>query len=354
MPADFVADLRARISAASAARTPLRLRGGGTKDFYGGPLRGEVVEMGGYGGIVAYEPRELVLTVRAGTALSEVEATLAAERQMLPFEPPHFPGGKATIGGTVAAGLSGPRRPYAGAVRDFVLGARIVNGKGEDLSFGGRVIKNVAGYDVSRLMAGALGTLGAITEVSFKVLPRPSAEITLSQQVDEAQATRRVNAWAGQPLPITATAWFAGRLLVRLAGAESAVRAARAKIAGEEAADLPDFWLALRDHRIAFFAGDAPVWRVSVPQTTPPMELGATPLVEWGGGLRWLRGDLDAAKVRSEAARAGGHATLFRGGDKSSGVFQPLAPPMLKVHKRLKEAFDPAGILNPGRMYGEL
>ena len=354
MPAAFIADLRARISAASAARTPLRLRGGGTKDFYGGPLRGEVVEMGGYGGIVAYEPRELVLTVRAGTALSEVEATLAAERQMLPFEPPHFPGGKATIGGTVAAGLSGPRRPYAGAVRDFVLGARIVNGKGEDLSFGGRVIKNVAGYDVSRLMAGALGTLGAITEVSFKVLPRPSAEITLSQQVDEAQATRRVNAWAGQPLPITATAWFAGRLLVRLAGAESAVRAARAKIGGEEAADLPDFWLALRDHRIAFFAGDAPVWRVSVPQTTPPMELGATPLVEWGGGLRWLRGDLDAAKVRSEAARAGGHATLFRGGDKSSGVFQPLAPPMLKVHKRLKEAFDPAGILNPGRMYGEL
>jgi glycolate oxidase FAD binding subunit len=229
-----------------------------------------------------------------------------------------------------------------------------VNGKGEDLSFGGRVIKNVAGYDVSRLMAGALGTLGAITEVSFKVLPRPSAELTLSQQVDEAEATRRVNAWAGQPLPITATAWFAGRLLVRLAGAESAVRAARARIGGEEAADLPDFWPALRDHRIAFFAGDAPVWRVSVPQTTPPMDLGATPLAEWGGGLRWLRGDLDAARVRAEAARAGGHATLFRGGDKSLGVFQPLAPAMLKVHKRLKDAFDPAGIFNPGRMYEEL
>lgn len=354
MPADFIADLRARISAASGARTALRFRGGGTKDFYGGALRGEVVGMGGYSGIVAYEPKELVLTVRAGTALAEVEATLAAERQMLPFEPPHFPGGRATIGGTVAAGLSGPRRPYAGAVRDFVLGARIVNGKGEDLSFGGRVIKNVAGYDVSRLMAGALGTLGAITEVSFKVLPLPSAEITLSQQVDEAQATRRVNAWAGQPLPITATAWFAGRLLVRLAGAESAVRAARARIGGDEAADLPDFWPALRDHRIAFFAGDAPVWRVSVPQPTPPVDLGATPLVEWGGGLRWFRGDLDAARVRSEAARAGGHATLFRGGDKSAGVFQPLAPAMLKVHKRLKDAFDPAGIFNPGRMYEEL
>src|SRR5688572_7930796 len=289
MAGDFIPDLCARIAAASAAGTALRLRGGGTKDFDGGELRGEVVEMGAYAGIVAYEPKELVLTVRAGTPLADVEAALAQERQMLPFEPPHF-GDGATIGGAVATGLSGPRRPYAGAVRDFVLGTRIVNGKGEDLSFGGRVIKNVAGYDVSRLMAGALGTLGAITEVSFKVLPRPAAEATLSYQVDEAEATRRVNAWAGLPLPVSATAWFAGRLLVRLAGAESAVRAARAKLGGDEAADLPDFWPALRDHRIAFFAGEAPLWRVSVPQTTPPMELGATPLVEWGGGLRWLRG----------------------------------------------------------------
>jgi glycolate oxidase FAD binding subunit len=351
MAADFIADLCARVAAASAARAPLSLRGGGTKDFYGHEPRGERVEMAGYAGIVAYEPKELVLTVRAGTPLVEVEKALAAERQMLAFEPPHYGSGRATIGGMVAAGLSGPRRPYAGAVRDFVLGTRVVNGKGEDLSFGGRVIKNVAGYDVSRLMAGALGTLGAITEVSFKVLPQPVSECTLSYQIDEAEATRRVNAWAGQPLPVSATAWFAGRLLVRLAGAESAVRAARAKIGGDEATDLPDFWTALRDHRIAFFSGEEPVWRVSVPQTTPPMELGATPLVEWGGGLRWLRGALDPARVRAEAARAGGHATLFRGGDKSGGVFQPLAPAILKIHRRLKAAFDPAGILNPGRMY---
>lgn len=351
MAGDFIPDLCARIAAASASGTALRLRGGGSKDFYGGLLRGEVVEMGAYAGIVAYEPKELVLTVRAGTPLADVAAALAKERQMLPFEPPHYGTGRATIGGAVAAGLSGPRRPYAGAVRDFVLGARIVNGKGEDLSFGGRVIKNVAGYDVSRLMAGALGTLGAIAEVSFKVLPKPSAEATVSYQVDEAEATRRVNAWAGQPLPVTATAWFAGRLLVRLAGAESAVHAARAKMGGDEAADLPDFWAALRDHRIAFFSGEEPVWRVSVPQTTPPMDLGATPLVEWGGGLRWLRGALDPARARAEAARAGGHATLFRGGDKSGGVFHPLAPAVLKVHQRLKAAFDPAGILNPGRMY---
>jgi glycolate oxidase FAD binding subunit len=351
MSSDFIPDLCARVSTASAEQRALRLRGGGSKDFYGGPLRGEVVDMSAYSGIVAYEPRELVLTVRAGTPLAQVEATLAAERQLLPFEPPHFAGGAATIGGTVAAGLSGPRRAYAGAVRDFVLGARIVNGKGEDLSFGGRVIKNVAGYDVSRLMAGALGTLGAITEISFKVLPRPSTEVTLGFQVDEAEATRRVNAWAGQPLPVTATAWFAGRLLVRLAGAESAVRAARAKMGGDEATDLPDFWPALRDQRIAFFAGDEPLWRVSVPQTSPPMDASVTPLVEWGGGLRWVRGAHDAARIRAEAVRLGGHATLFRGGDKSAGVFQPLAPALLKIHQRLKAAFDPAGIFNPGRMY---
>jgi len=309
------------------------------------------LEMGGYSGVVAYEPRELVLTVRAGTPLSEVDALLAAERQMLPFEPPRFGARSPTIGGIVASGLSGPRRPYAGAVRDFVLGARIVNGKGEDLSFGGRVIKNVAGYDVSRLMAGAMGTLGAITEVSFKVLPQPAAEVTLSWQMDEAAATQQVNAWAGKPLPLTATAWFAGRLLVRLAGAQSAVRAARARMGGDEASDLPDFWPALRDHRIAFFQGDAPLWRVSVPQTAPTLDLGATPLVEWGGGLRWVRGDLDATRVRAAAEAAGGHATLFRGGDKSVGVFHPLAPAILKIHRRLKAAFDPAAILNPGRMY---
>ena len=351
MADDFIADLRARVAEGAARKAPLRLRGAGTKDFYGGGLRGDVVEMAAYSGIVAYEPRELVLTVRAGTPLARVEAALAAERQMLPFEPPRFGGASPTIGGIVASGLSGPRRPYAGAVRDFVLGARVVNGKGEDLSFGGRVIKNVAGYDVSRLMAGAMGTLGAITEVSFKVLPLPAAEATLGWQMGEAAATQQVNAWAGKPLPLAGTAWFAGRLLVRLAGAESAVRAARAKMGGDEATDLPDFWSALRDHRIAYFQGEAPVWRVSVPQTTPPLDLGATPLVEWGGGLRWFRGELDAARVRAAAEGAGGHATLFRGGDKAVGVFHPLAPAILKIHQRLKAAFDPAGILNPGRMY---
>ena len=352
----FIPELCERIREAGARKEPLRIRAGGTKDFYGETPSGDVLDMSPYAGIVAYEPKELVLTVKAGTSLSEVERVLGAERQMLAFEPPHF-GDASTIGGTVAAGFSGPRRPYAGAVRDFVLGTRIVNGKGEDLSFGGRVIKNVAGYDVSRLMAGALGTLGVITEISFKVLPRPASELTLAFQMDEASATRQVNLWAGQPLPLSGTAWLAGRLLVRLSGAPSAVAAARAKIGGDEATDLPGFWDSLRDHRHEFFSGSCPLWRLSVPQSAAPIRVPSTAdagpgqLIEWGGGQRWVGGETDAHGIREAARSAGGHATLFRNGDKAVGVFQPLPPALMKIHRRLKHAFDPAGILNPGRMY---
>jgi glycolate oxidase FAD binding subunit len=347
--ADFIADLCERVRGHSERKVALRIRGGGSKDFYGEESTGEPLDMSGYSGIVAYEPKELVLTVRAGTRLSEVEAELDAQRQMLPFEPPHF-GEAATIGGAVAAGLSGPRRPYAGAVRDFVLGTRIVNGKGEDLSFGGRVIKNVAGYDVSRLMAGALGTLGVITEISFKVLPKPPVEATLEFEMDEQAATLQVNRWAGLPLPLSATAWEAGRLRVRLSGAETAVSAARQKMGGESV-EAGDYWRELREHRLPFFTGGEALWRVSVPQVAEPLALSRPQLIEWGGGLRWLAGDVDPLMVRSTAERAGGHATLFRGGDRKAGVFHPLKGPILKIHKRLKEAFDPAGILNPDRMY---
>jgi glycolate oxidase FAD binding subunit len=349
MDGDFINALCERVRDAAAKNAPLRIRGGGTKDFYGEALEGEPLDVSGYSGIVAYEPKELVLTVRAGTRLHEVEAALAAERQMLPFEPPHF-GEGATIGGAVATGLSGPRRPYTGAVRDFVLGTRIVNGKGEDLSFGGRVIKNVAGYDVSRLMAGALGTLGVITEISFKVLPRPPVEVTLAFEMDELNANMAVNRWAGQPLPLSATAWQDGRLRVRLSGASSAIAAAKTKMGGEEIAD-DGYWARLREHRLPFFANGTALWRLSVAQAAEPIAMRFPQLVEWGGGLRWIAGDIDTLEIRSTAERLGGHATLFRAADKSSGVFHPLKPAILKIHRRLKEAFDPAGIFNPGRMY---
>ena len=345
----FIIDLAERVREHTARKSPLRIRGGGTKDFYGAPLAGDPLDVAGYAGIVAYEPRELVLTVKAGTRLADIESALAAEGQMLPFEPPHF-GEAATIGGTVACNLSGPRRPYAGAVRDFVLGARIVNGKGEDLSFGGRVIKNVAGYDVSRLMAGALGTLGVLTELSFKVLPRPPAQATLAFEMDEARMIETVNRWAGQPLPLSATAWEAGVLRVRLSGASSAVAAARAKLGGAEVADGPAYWENLREHRLPFFAADRPLWRLSVAQTAAPIALPHPQLVEWGGGLRWVSGAVETARAREAAAGAKGHSTLFRGGDRAAGVFHPLAPAIAKIHRRLKDAFDPAGILNPGRM----
>jgi len=345
----FISRLGERVREAAARKSALRIRGGGTKDFYGASVSGEPVEMAAYNGVVAYEPKELVLTVRAGTTLAEVERVLDAERQMLPFEPPHF-GAGATIGGAVAAGLSGPRRPYAGSVRDFVLGARIVNGKGEDLAFGGRVIKNVAGYDVSRLMAGSLGTLGILTEISFKVLPKPAEETTLVFEMDEGDAIRQANQWAGQPLPISATSWQDGVLRVRLSGAAPAIAAARTRMGGQESRDAAH-WHALREQQLPFFRADT-LWRVSVPQTREPLDLGgARPVVEWGGGVRWIAGVQDPLALRSTVERAGGHATIFRGADKSAGAFHPLKPAILKIHKRLKAAFDPAGILNPGRMY---
>ena len=345
MPAQF----QERIREAAARGAPLRLRGGGSKDFYGGALAGEVLDTRGYAGIVDYEPSELVVTARCGTPLAGLEAALAAQGQMLAFEPPHF-GGAATLGGGVAAGLSGPRRAAAGAVRDFVLGARLLDGQGRDLAFGGRVMKNVAGYDVSRLLAGSLGVLGLILEVSLKVLPRPAEERTLRLEMSEAEALASLRRWAGQPLPISASTWRGGALFLRLSGAASAVRAAARGIGGEAA---PPPWEGIREHSDPWFAGDTPLWRLSVPAHSAPLGLPGAQLIEWGGALRWLRGG-EAGAVRDAAARAGGHATLFRGGDRAGGVFAPLAPALLRLHRELKAAFDPAGIFNPGRLHPEL
>ncbi len=327
---------------------PLRIRGGGSKDFYGQALAGDVLETLPYRGIVTYEPTELVIAARCGTPLTEVEAVLAARGQMLAFEPPHF--GAATIGGCVAAALSGPRRASAGAVRDFVLGVKLMDGAGRILNFGGQVMKNVAGYDVSRLLAGSLGTLGILLEVSLKVLPRPAAEATLALPAAQDAALALMNRWAGQPLPISATCWHDERLTVRLSGARAAVTSALAKLGGEVVDAGGKFWAELREQRQPFFAGETPLWRLSVPSTTSVVSLGAEPLIEWGGAQRWFRGALDAEVVRDVATRVGGHATLFRGGDKSVGVFQPQSPGLLALHQRLQRGFDPNGIFGRGRL----
>ena len=342
----------ATVREAARQKRPLCIRGGGTKDFYGGAIHGDRLDTAGYRGIVEYEPTELVITARAGTPLAEIEAALREKGQMLAFEPPHF-GTGATLGGCIAAGLSGPRRAYAGAARDFVLGVRILDGKGDDLRFGGQVMKNVAGYDVSRLMTGSLGTLGLITEVSLKVLPVPVSETTLQLKRTEPEAIAAMNEWAGKPLPITATAFRDGDLGVRLSGARSAVEAAAKKLGGTvvDPAQAGRFWAGIREQTDPFFAGDAPLWRLSVKSTTPPLDLTGGQLIEWSGALRWLRSGADATSIRDAASRAGGHATLFRGSDKSAGAFQPLVPALMTLHRNLKRTFDPAGIFNPGRMY---
>ena len=348
-------------------RKPLRIRGGGTKDFYGQTLQGDVLDTRGHAGIVDYEPTELVITAKCGTPLAEIKSALAARRQMLAFEPPGFGGGEggsiATLGGVVAAGLSGPRRATAGALRDFVLGVKIIDGEGRLLTFGGQVMKNVAGYDVSRLMAGSLGTLGLIVEASLKVLPVPAAEATLRFDLPQGRALELMNRWAGQPLPVSATCWHADALSVRLSGATAAAAAAVVSLGGEKVGDgeAAAFWEEVREQRHAFFAGqDAPaaLWRLSLPSVAGVIDAPGPTLIEWGGAQRWVRGDGATTRVRAAAAKAGGHATLFRGdqGEDTAavGVFQPLDAVQARIHRDIKHAFDPHGIFNPGRMYPDI
>lgn len=352
---EVVRSLQERVRAAIVTRTPLVIRAGGTKNFYGNATRTkhDVLDPREHCGVIDYEPTELVITACSGTKLAEVDTTLAQHDQMLAFEPPQF-GAAATLGGAIASGLAGPRRMAAGSIRDFVLGATLLDGRANVLTFGGNVMKNVAGYDVSRAVAGSLGTLGVILDVSLKVVPRPAIEQTLRFELSEADAIRRTNEWAGQPQPISATAWLDGALSVRLSGAEAGVRAAGVKLGGSVVADGATFWKALREQTNEFFSRSAraSLWRLSVPPTTAPLNLGPT-VIEWRGAQRWIWSTAAATEIRAKVQGVGGHATAFRH-DALSDVFHPLEPALAQIHRRLKTEFDPAGIFNPGRMYTDL
>jgi FAD/FMN-containing dehydrogenase len=351
-----------RVEHARAARQVLEIRGAGSKRFYGEAPRGEPLDVTALAGITSYEPTELVVTARAGTPLGELEAALAEQGQHLPFEPPRFAAG-GTVGGMVATGLAGPARASVGSVRDHVLGVTLLNGNAELLTFGGQVAKNVAGYDVSRLIVGSLGILGIICDVSIKVLPVAAAIATLSFECNQHEALQKLNAWRGRPLPINASAWHEDRLYLRLSGARAAISEACRDLQGSLLApeDAQSWWAGVRDQQHGFFMLDEGdlrrgecLWRLSVPASTAPIALAGRQFIEWHGAQRWFRTQADAAEIRAAATRVGGHATLVRGADKSPGVFTPLNAVLLDIHRRLKQGFDPQRVFNPGRLYAEL
>jgi len=379
---ELISSIAAQVRAAAAAGTTLRLRGGGSKDFYGESLQGDILDTTALKGVVSYEPTELVVTALAGTPLAELEALLLAQGQCLPFEPPHFntsstlalssggtqsSGIAATVGGMVAAGLSGPARANVGAVRDYVLGVKLINGKGEHVSFGGQVMKNVAGYDVSRLMVGSMGTLGLLTEISLKVLPVAPLEATLRFDMSQTQALTQLHSWGGQPLPLNASCWLeesgTGALYLRLRGAVAAVEAACVKLGGQRLSNsqAATDWQLCRDQQLPWFkerTDTQDLWRLSVPQTTPPLDLPDSPLVEWHGGQRWVRADVQQGqRLRELTASVGGSATLFiasrQGKQSSIARFDTLKPPLDRIHRALKREFDPSGVFNPHRMHAD-
>ncbi len=397
--ADICDQIIESIEAARRNREPLSIVAGASKRFLGRTSNGSPLEVAAHEGIVSYEPGELVLAARAGTRLTEIEATLAEHGQALQFEPPSFDGA-ATIGGTLACNMSGPARPWSGSVRDAVLGIELVTGRAERLRFGGRVMKNVAGFDVSRLQAGALGAFGVITEVSLKVLPRPRHTVTLVRDFDAADAIVHMNELAGTSKPLSGACWHDGSLYVRFSGAESAIEAAARQWGGERldpaatprpseahdpaatprhgerrdpAArpqrgetldptatpqrgeppnDAASFWRDLAEHRLKYFRTGAPLWRFSVQASAPLARIDGEWLIDWGGAQRWIHGDFDKNELERLAESAGGHVSLYRGGNRESEVHHMLPETLKSLHLRLKDAFDPDRILNPGRLYG--
>jgi len=349
---DITQKLQQQIAQAFSSNSPLRICGGGSKDFYGRKIQGDNINVAEHCGIISYEPTELVITARAGTLLSDIENSLSEKGQMLGFEPPHF-SDTATLGGTIACNLSGPRRPYRGAARDYVLGSTILNGKAEKLHFGGEVMKNVAGYDVSRLMCGSLGTIGLLLDVSLKVIPKPEAESTVILECDVQTAIDKMHQWVQQSLPISACSYANGTLYARLASNEASIKLAHQYMGGELINDTK-YWQQLKEQQLDFFHTEMPIWRLSLASNAAPLNLQGEIIYDWGGALRWLRSDESADKIRHAVEALGGHATLFRNNVNQLDPFHELSPGIHAMHRQLKLAFDPANILNPGRMYADI
>lgn len=349
---DITPILQEQVAAGIAAQESLNIVGGGSKAFYGNPANGKLLSTASHTGVIAYEPSELCITARSGTRLQDIEALLAANGQMLAFEPPCF-GPESTIGGVVAAGLSGPGRAWRGATRDHVLGARIVTGYGKTAAFGGQVMKNVAGYDISRLLSGSMGTLGLILEVSLKVLPRPATELTLTLEMPDQEAYELTTTMRRSTFPLSATCYFDGCLYLRLSGEPSHVFASHRKIGGDPLNNPDQFWMALRNQTHEFFQQyDRPLWRLSFPPATSVVSrLEGNSLIEWGGSQRWIYTNIPTNLIRNIAQKGNGHATLYRGSLPGVNPFHPLPGNLLAVQQRLKRAMDPHGIFNPGRMY---
>ena len=349
---DISAQLMAQVADARSQKTPLKIVGGNSKSgVLCRQVSGTLLHLSKHQGIVSYDPTELVLTARAGTTLVEIEKVLREQGQMLPFEPPHL-GDGATIGGTLACNLSGPVRPFAGSVRDMALGVRLINGRAQHLRFGGEVMKNVAGYDVTRLQAGALGSLGVLTEVSLKLLPLNERVMTLTFELSQSAAIKKMAALTNSAQAVSGAAWSKGTLYMRLSGTNNGVEATHKLWGGEILPSDTNFWSDLREQKLAFFSGNHVLWRFSIKPTAPVLLDDNDMLLDWGGGQRWLRGDHDLADLEKIAVKAAGHVTLFKGGNRQKEVRPALSKTHKKLHQSLKQAFDPDGILNPGSLYG--
>lgn len=356
MSHDISNNLQSQVEEAINTKTALKIQGGNSKHFYGRQIEAQLLDVSGHQGIINYEPTELVITARAGTTINEIESALGEHNQMLAFEPPMF-AQSATLGGTIAGNFSGPRRAYRGALRDHLLGSKIINGKGEILNFGGEVMKNVAGYDASRLMAGALGTLGVILEASIKTVPKAEAEITLVQACSVNDALDKVHLWAQKALPLSASFYDGENLYIRLSSNDASIKSTM-KITGGDVLQNDAFWHQLKEQQHTFFKTDKPIWRLSIASASAPLHLNGETLYEWGGALRWISTDEPVDKIRHAAEACGGHATLFHNAHShAESLIEPFHEPgkgLISVQRNLKQAFDPHNIFNPARMYANL